>query len=81
MALNRQMPRSSLICVKQVRESGCGGAKRRYPIGSLWGLTMKTLLHVKTALLIAYVALCTHLVLAACDADPAAGAAPAVVIE
>jgi hypothetical protein len=42
---------------------------------------MKTLLHVKTALLIAYVALCTHLVLAAWDADPAAGAAPVVVIE
>jgi hypothetical protein len=34
---------------------------------------MKTLLHVKSALLIAYVALCTHLVLTVLQAEPGVG--------
>jgi len=34
---------------------------------------MKTLLHVKTALLIAYVAICTHLVLTVLQAEPGVG--------
>ena len=41
------------------------------------GSHMKPLLHLKTAVLIAYVALCTHLVLDLMQADPALHAAPA----
>lgn len=37
---------------------------------------MKPLLHLKTAILIAYVALCTHLVLDLMQADPALHAGP-----
>ena len=37
---------------------------------------MKPLLHLKTAILIAYVAMCTHLVLELVQADPALHTAP-----
>ncbi|WP_426104131.1 hypothetical protein [Massilia sp. TSP1-1-2] len=37
---------------------------------------MKPLLHLKTAVLVAYVALCAHLVLDLMQADPALHAAP-----
>ena len=37
---------------------------------------MKPLLHLKTAMLLAYVALCAHLVLELMQADPALRAAP-----
>ncbi len=37
---------------------------------------MKPLLHLKTAILIAYVALCTHLVLGLMRADPVMQAVP-----
>ena len=37
---------------------------------------MKPLLHLKTAILIAYVALCTHLVIDVMQADPLLHSAP-----
>ncbi len=47
---------------------GCG--ESRYTFCLTWGTTMKPLLHLKTAVLVAYVALCTHLVLDMMQADP-----------
>ena len=50
---------------------------KRYAGCLTWGTMMKPLLHLKTAILVAYVALCTHLVLDLVEADPALHAAPA----
>ncbi len=43
--------------------------KNKYYVFLNWGLIMKPLLHLKTAVLIAYVALCTHLVLTVAQED------------
>ena len=42
---------------------------------------MKPLLHLKTAVLLLYVALCTHMVLSAFEADPVAPALPLALSE
>jgi hypothetical protein len=46
-----------------------------------WGTAMKPLMHLKTAVLLAYVALCTHLVLDLMQADPALHTAAAHVFS
>jgi hypothetical protein len=53
--------------------SAWGGAENQYAVPSSRGASMK--LHVKIAVLIAYVALCTHMVLTALEAEPAVAVA------
>ena len=63
--------------VKICGKAGWARVESRYACCLTWGMTMKPLLHLKTALLIAYVALCTHLVLELMQTEPALHFAPA----
>ena len=76
MAIKRQCAGAGLIIVKPWRSHGVRHGKAA-TLEALLGATMKPLLHLKTAILLAYVAACTHLVLDLMQADPALHTAPA----
>jgi hypothetical protein len=66
-----------LTGVKARCEAPGASAKPGTLLPGIGGASMKPLLHLKTVILIAYVALCTQVVLSALEAD---GAAPPLAV-